>query len=271
MISRVGDFADGILASFVVLAATRVSHGLDASVKVRMLLNVGTMVGIGLVPFVGDLADSLYQANTKNAMLLEQMLKDRVENGLYVKWEAEDAAKKSKKAAKEGRAPVRDRVPTNGHRHQISDPVPIHDQALTSGQYDSESDPRRNQALTNGYRDQSPAPLRNQAPNNGYRDPQPATKADPDLDERYGGMHERLGMKAKKDSPKKTTASKSGNRWFGRSKSQGQDVTGANIGPARPPRPGNPIYLGDMAGGEDVALAQPPRRGNSRRVNGGNF
>lgn len=50
---------------------------LPASIKMRMVFNMAVDFGIGLVPFVGDIADALYKCNTRNVVLLEKELRDR--------------------------------------------------------------------------------------------------------------------------------------------------------------------------------------------------
>lgn len=40
-----------------------------------MLMNIAFDFVIGLVPFVGDIADALYKCNTRNAILLEKHLR----------------------------------------------------------------------------------------------------------------------------------------------------------------------------------------------------
>lgn len=41
------------------------------------MLNILVDFGIGLVPFIGDLADAVFRANTRNAAILEQHLRER--------------------------------------------------------------------------------------------------------------------------------------------------------------------------------------------------
>jgi hypothetical protein len=41
-------------------------------VQLRMLLNIGIDVVIGIVPFIGDVADVFWKSNTKNLALLER-------------------------------------------------------------------------------------------------------------------------------------------------------------------------------------------------------
>lgn len=54
--------------------AMQVEGGLDTSIKLRMLINIALDFMVGLVPFVGDLADAAFKCNTKNLRLLEVTL-----------------------------------------------------------------------------------------------------------------------------------------------------------------------------------------------------
>lgn len=62
-----------------------IEGGMPGSLKTKMLLNVIVDFFIGLVPFVGDIADALYKCNSRNAILLENYLRKqhekRVKNG----------------------------------------------------------------------------------------------------------------------------------------------------------------------------------------------
>lgn len=42
-----------------------------------MMWNISLDFGIGLIPIVGDLADALYRANTRNAWLLDAYLAEK--------------------------------------------------------------------------------------------------------------------------------------------------------------------------------------------------
>ncbi len=42
-----------------------------------MVLNMAIDFGIGLVPFIGDIADAVYKCNTRNVILLEKVLRER--------------------------------------------------------------------------------------------------------------------------------------------------------------------------------------------------
>jgi len=75
-----GDVADSLLALMVVHTASEV--GLSTAVQIHMLINVAFDFLIGLVPFLGDLADMAYKANTRNAVLLEDYLRERGQENL---------------------------------------------------------------------------------------------------------------------------------------------------------------------------------------------
>ena len=85
----IGDAVDGLLAMTVVRQASKVSGGLDKGIRERMVMNVIIDVLIGITPILGDFADSVYQANTKNAKLLEKMLTKRVQKELDIAIAAE--------------------------------------------------------------------------------------------------------------------------------------------------------------------------------------
>lgn len=55
----------------------KVDGGLPNALRFRMLLNIALDFVIGLVPFVGDLADAIYKCNTRNAILLEKHLREK--------------------------------------------------------------------------------------------------------------------------------------------------------------------------------------------------
>ncbi|TGZ84026.1 hypothetical protein EX30DRAFT_296032, partial [Ascodesmis nigricans] len=71
----IGDAIDTALALMVIRTCSKAN--LPASLLIHMLLNVVFDFLIGLVPLIGDLADMAYKANTRNAILLEDHLRDR--------------------------------------------------------------------------------------------------------------------------------------------------------------------------------------------------
>ena len=50
---------------------------IPATIQTRMYTNLMIDFAIGLVPILGDLADGVYKANTRNAALLEDVLRKR--------------------------------------------------------------------------------------------------------------------------------------------------------------------------------------------------
>ena len=65
------------MALMVVNTCDRIEGKLDPKVRNKMILNVILDFVVGLVPFLGDLADAVYKCNTRNAILLEEFLRKR--------------------------------------------------------------------------------------------------------------------------------------------------------------------------------------------------
>ena len=63
----------------VMNTAMKVSPGKDRDkLRATMVMNIMIDFAVGLVPFLGDIADAFYKCNTKNAVALEKMLNKRV-------------------------------------------------------------------------------------------------------------------------------------------------------------------------------------------------
>lgn len=75
---RIGDFLDAFLALHFISICCKIDGGLPIGVKLRMLLNVIFDFILGLLPIVGDITDMLFQANVRNAGLLERVLEERL-------------------------------------------------------------------------------------------------------------------------------------------------------------------------------------------------
>ncbi|KAF8448367.1 hypothetical protein BGX38DRAFT_594907 [Terfezia claveryi] len=75
LVPAIGDVLDLFLALMVVRAASEAS--LPSSIRTKMLFNIILDFLIGLVPFLGDLADAAYKCNTRNAIALENYLRKR--------------------------------------------------------------------------------------------------------------------------------------------------------------------------------------------------
>jgi hypothetical protein len=70
LVPGLGDAAGAVLAAWIVLLAARV--GAPTSVVLRMLTNVAVDAVAGAIPFLGDLFDMGWKANTRNLDLLER-------------------------------------------------------------------------------------------------------------------------------------------------------------------------------------------------------
>lgn len=58
-------------------SASKIEGGLPGAVALRMLINIIFDFVIGIVPFIGDLADAAFRANTRNAAILEAHLREK--------------------------------------------------------------------------------------------------------------------------------------------------------------------------------------------------
>jgi hypothetical protein len=61
----------------VVRSCEGIDGGLPAALRMKMMINVIIDFVIGLVPFIGDLADAVFKANTRNAVILETHLREK--------------------------------------------------------------------------------------------------------------------------------------------------------------------------------------------------
>ena len=61
----------------VVKSCGNIDGGLPARLRSTMMINVIIDFVIGLVPFIGDLADAVYKCNTRNAVILEKHLRQK--------------------------------------------------------------------------------------------------------------------------------------------------------------------------------------------------
>ena len=61
----------------VVKSCSNIDGGLPARLRSTMMINVIIDFVIGLVPFIGDLADAVYKCNTRNAVILEKHLRNK--------------------------------------------------------------------------------------------------------------------------------------------------------------------------------------------------
>lgn len=63
----------------LVRSCQKIDGGLPATLKTRMIFNIALDFGLGLVPLLGDVADAIFRANTRNAWLLEVYLTKKLE------------------------------------------------------------------------------------------------------------------------------------------------------------------------------------------------
>lgn len=77
LVPAIGDVLDLLLAYMVVRTCNQVKPPLPASVRAKMQMNLAIDFIIGIVPFIGDIADAVYKCNTRNAVLLEKELRRR--------------------------------------------------------------------------------------------------------------------------------------------------------------------------------------------------
>lgn len=77
-----GDFVDMLLALMVIRTAKQVEGGLPANLLAQMYAIVFIDFVAGLVPFVGDIADTIILANTRNAIALEDHLRKKGKKNL---------------------------------------------------------------------------------------------------------------------------------------------------------------------------------------------
>lgn len=82
IIPGIGDVIDAFMAMMVLRTCQQVEGGLPNEVKAKMLFNIVLDFGVGLVPFLGDIADALFRANTRNAVVLEKYLRVKGERAL---------------------------------------------------------------------------------------------------------------------------------------------------------------------------------------------
>lgn len=72
-----GDIIDAMFALLVVKTCSNIDGDLPSHLHGRMVMNVIIDFVIGLVPFVGDLADAVYKCNSRNAIILEGHLRKK--------------------------------------------------------------------------------------------------------------------------------------------------------------------------------------------------
>jgi len=74
LVPAFGDALGAFIALMIFKRMRKVEGGLDTGTQIQMLLNIIVDFAVGLIPFVGDLIDAAFKANTKNVRLLERHL-----------------------------------------------------------------------------------------------------------------------------------------------------------------------------------------------------
>lgn len=77
IVPAIGDFLDLFMALMVLRTCSKVDDGLPSAIRGKMIMNIILDFAVGLVPFLGDVADALFRANTRNVILLEEHLKEK--------------------------------------------------------------------------------------------------------------------------------------------------------------------------------------------------
>lgn len=81
LIPFAGDAFGLAMAYLLFSKCQKVDGGLPSGVRMRMLINILLDFAVGLVPFIGDLADAAFKCNTKNVALLERHLDGKYRPG----------------------------------------------------------------------------------------------------------------------------------------------------------------------------------------------
>jgi len=74
IVPAAGDAIDGLLAFRTIQLCQKVECGIPNQILMLMYFNLILDILVGIVPFVGDLADAAFKANTRNLRLLEKRL-----------------------------------------------------------------------------------------------------------------------------------------------------------------------------------------------------
>lgn len=98
LIPVAGDGLDGAMALLLVYwTCTKVTGGLPAATHLAMLFNIALDFLVGLIPFLGDLFDAAFKANTRNVRVLEKVLDRRYKPKQLL--EAEDRLRRERRAS----------------------------------------------------------------------------------------------------------------------------------------------------------------------------
>lgn len=70
------------MALMVLRTCSEIEGGLPSTLKMKMMFNIVLDFAVGLVPILGDVADAVFRANTRNAALLEAHLREKGKKNL---------------------------------------------------------------------------------------------------------------------------------------------------------------------------------------------
>lgn len=98
----------------VVKTCEGIEGGLPSHLRTMMLFNVIIDFVIGLVPFLGDIADAVFKCNTRNAVILEKHLREKG---------AKSLKKQSKQQAQQvtGQHPRIEEIPEDNVDHSLAE------------------------------------------------------------------------------------------------------------------------------------------------------
>lgn len=82
IIPLVGSALCAWLAFNTVMTADKIDGGLTNWQRSRMYYNATVTSAVGFIPFVGDVVQAVYKGNTRNAILLEEILIERGQKNL---------------------------------------------------------------------------------------------------------------------------------------------------------------------------------------------
>uniref|UniRef100_A0A060TAV1 ARAD1B10252p n=1 Tax=Blastobotrys adeninivorans TaxID=409370 RepID=A0A060TAV1_BLAAD len=83
IIPILGDIINLYLGMALIRHAEKIDGGLPASLRSKMMLNVMIDFGLGFTPILGDIAGAIYKSNSRNYLLLEHLVRDRMAKGTY--------------------------------------------------------------------------------------------------------------------------------------------------------------------------------------------
>ena len=102
-LNSLGDVFDVLMAMMVMYTCTKAD--IPPALKSRMTFNIALDFVIGLVPVLGDVGDAFFRANTKNAALLYEHLRERGEK--RINGEEKTSGRRQKKSSPISEQPQR--------------------------------------------------------------------------------------------------------------------------------------------------------------------